>query len=164
MHLWDALLVDPVQFNDKVTGAFALVGGLAILAGTLEFREIPGQQFGSAFFPRIIGVAMMCCGAVMALRGAPGVLFRQSPMLRGAAGLRVIAIFIGIVLWIMLVPMAGFIATTAVLIGGLSLLAGASAIPAVATAGGISLLLSLLFSYVLRVPLPPGVVESVLPW
>lgn len=164
MYLWDALLVDPVQFNDKVIGAFALVGGVAILAGTLEFREIPGQQFGSAFFPRIIGIAMMCCGAVMTLRGVPGALFRQSPMLKGAAGLRVLGVFIGIVLWMMLVPMAGFIAATAVLIGVLSLLAGASVIPAVATAGSISLLLSLLFSYLLRVPLPPGVVERLLPW
>ena len=41
-----------------------------VIAGTLGFRELPGQQFGSAFFPRIVDAMAIFAGDI------PGTLLR----------------------------------------------------------------------------------------
>lgn len=46
-----------MKLSDQVIGLLTILAGKAIIAGTFGFREVPGQQFGSAFFLRNIAAA-----------------------------------------------------------------------------------------------------------
>lgn len=152
-----------MKLNDRIIGALAVLGGLGIIAGTLGFREIPGQQFGSAFFPRIIGTALILAGLVQIRVAAAGPLAQVGDMLTGRAGLQVLAVLLAIFAWVALSPSLGFIATTAVLIALLALIAGGRPLAAILTGAAMAVLLYYVFARLLRVPLPYGVIESVLP-
>jgi len=148
-----------MQLNDRIIGVLTVVGGVAVIWGTLGFREIPGQQFGSAFFPRILGVALILTGVALILTSARGALVSLSEMLRGRAAWQVLAVFVAVVGWIFLSPLLGFIATTTLLITLLVLLAGGRLIPAALTAVAMAVLLYIVFGILLRVPLPFGIIE-----
>lgn len=151
-----------MQLNDRLIGALALCGGIAVIAGTLGFRELPGQQFGSAFFPRIIGGALILTGLAMQIRPAPGPWMHWPDILRGQAAGQVAAALVAVIVWTVLAPYAGFIATTTLLIWALILIAGGRVLPAAATAVGMAVLLYGVFGLLLRVPLPFGPVERLL--
>ena len=71
-----------MQINDRIIGLLAILGGIAVIIGTLGFREIPGQQFGSAFFPRLLGGALILCGIATSL---PLAAFAAQAALGGVA-------------------------------------------------------------------------------
>lgn len=148
--------------NDRVIGILTVLGGVAVIWGTLDFREIPGQQYGSAFFPRILGVVLIMTGVALFLTAAHGTLATRSEMLRGRAAGQVSAVLVAVVGWVFLSPFLGFIATTTLLITALVLLAGGRLIPATLTAVAMAGLLYLVFGVLLRVPLPFGIIERLL--
>ena len=148
-----------MQINDRLIGALAIVGGVAVIAGTIGFRELPGQQFGSAFFPRIVGAAFILTGIAMILTGKSGAWLQLSDMVRGKAGLQVLSALLAVIAWVIISPHTGFIAATLVLIFVLILIAGGRVLPALATAAFMASLLYLIFGVMLRVPLPLGVIE-----
>lgn len=148
-----------MQLNDRLLGVAAILGGIAVISGTLDFRQIPGQQFGSAFFPRLIGGAMIVTGLALALTKAEGAWVRFDDILRGSAGLKVACVFVAVVAWVLISPSLGFIATTALMIVLLILLGGGRPIAASLTGVGMALVLHLIFSVLLRVPLPFGLIE-----
>lgn len=151
-----------MRLNDRIIGLVAIVGGVGVLVGTLGFRDVPGQQFGSAFFPRLLGIAIIIAGLAVTLTARRGDLVRIEPMLRGRSGLKVMAALCGAVAWVWLAPLIGFIPATAILIAALATLAGGATLPSVATGIGMSFVLFLIFGLLLRVPLPAGVVERLL--
>jgi putative tricarboxylic transport membrane protein len=151
-----------MQINERLIGAFAICGGLAVIAGTLGFRELPGQQFGSAFFPRIVGSALILTGLAMLVTRAEGPWMRVPDMLRGVAKWQVAAALAAVIGWVLISPYLGFIATTALMIWVLILLAGGRLLPAAVTASVMAYLLYLIFGVLLRVPLPLGEIERLL--
>ncbi|WP_428929213.1 tripartite tricarboxylate transporter TctB family protein [Marinibacterium sp. SX1] len=152
-----------MQINDRIIGLLAILGGIAVIIGTLGFREIPGQQFGSAFFPRLLGGALILCGIAFAVTGARGQLVRVGDMLRGSSGMKVAAILAAVIGWVLISPLLGFILTTALLIAGLAVMAGGRLWPSAATGLGMAVVLYLIFGELLRVPLPLGLIERILP-
>lgn len=151
-----------MQFNDRLIGLFSILGGVAVILGTLAFRAIPGQEYGSAFFPRIVGGALILTGLALAIKGG-GVRFaRLSDMARGLSGLRVAAVLGAVILWVYLAPVLGFIPATTLLICGLALIAGGRILPAAITAAVMAVVLFVVFSVLLRVPLPLGPLEVLL--
>ncbi|GHA62849.1 tripartite tricarboxylate transporter TctB [Amylibacter ulvae] len=151
-----------MKINDRIIGGLTILGGLGVIAGTLEFREIPGQLFGSAFFPRILGVALILTGFVQTVTGANGALFQVNEILKGRSGLQVLAALAAIVIWVIISPALGFILTTACLIAALAMLAEGRLWPSIATGVVMSFILFFVFGKLLRVPLPYGLIESVL--
>ena len=151
-----------MQLNDRLIGALAICGGIAVISGTLGIRELPGQQFGSAFFPRIIGAALILAGLAMLPRASIEPWLRRPDILRGRAGLQVAAALIAVIAWTLVAPQIGFIPTTTLLIWALVLMAGGRIIPAAGTALGMALLLYIVFGLLLRVPLPFGPIERLL--
>ncbi|QRF69117.1 tripartite tricarboxylate transporter TctB family protein [Ponticoccus alexandrii] len=149
-----------MKFNDRMIGLLAILGGLAIIAGTFGFRAVPGQQFGSAFFPRIVGVATILAGFVQIIVATPGPFLRIADDLRNRDALCKLAVVAGVVIWLLTVQSLGFLLTTGLLTGALALIFGARPAPAAMVAIGLPILLHLIFSSLLRVPLPRGVIEG----
>lgn len=149
-----------MKLNDRLIGILAILGGIAIISGTFGFREIPGQQFGSAFFPRIIGVVAMLAGLVQIFTANGGPAVTIPAELRGRGVFVAAAVLIGIVLWILLAPLLGFLLITPLLIFTLAMIMGGRALPALAVSIGVTVLFYLIFSSLLRVPLPRGMIEG----
>jgi putative tricarboxylic transport membrane protein len=152
-----------MTLNDRIIGLAAIAGGAAMIWGTLGFRDVPGQLYGSAFFPQIVGSVLMLTGAALILtapRGQP--LVQLSPLLRGQAAARCAAVVAAVVGWLWLAPQAGFLLSTGALIAGLALVAGARVVPAVLTAVAMAAVLFVVFGSLLRVPLPRGLIEGFL--
>lgn len=151
-----------MQLNDRLIGVLTLVGGAAVISGTFGFRELPGQQFGSAFFPRIIGGALILVGIMLMLSPVRGRWMTIPDMLKGTALLQVFMIITAVIAWVMIAPQFGFIATTTLLITALISLSGGRLIPAALIGVCMALLLYAVFAVLLRVPLPFGVIERLL--
>ena len=86
-----------MQLNDRLIGAVAICGGIAVISGTLGFRELLGQQFDSAFFPRIIGCALILTGLAMLPRRSEEPWVRIPDILNGRARLQVAAALIAVI-------------------------------------------------------------------
>ena len=151
-----------MQLNDRLIGALAICGGVAVIAGTFGFRELPGQQFGSGFFPRIVGAALILTGLAMVAIRAKAPWIEVPDLLRGRAKWQVAAALLAVVIWVVASPYLGFIAATAVMIWILILVAGGRMIPAALIAMFMAGLLYLVFGVFLRVPLPFGAIERLL--
>lgn len=151
-----------MQLNDRLIGALAVCGGIAVIAGTFGFRELPGQQFGSAFFPRIVGAALIMTGLVMVVIRTQEPWIRVPDLLRGRAKWQVAAALLAVVVWVVVSPLLGFIAATTLMIWALILVAGGRVIPAALTALVMAGLLYFVFGVLLRVPLPFGAIERLL--
>lgn len=151
-----------MRIHDRIIGVLAILGGIAVIGGTFGFRDIPGQQFGSSFFPRILGVALILTGIIQIIvaRGGPVVVL--SDVLRGRATLKALCVALSGLGWIFLTPHIGFIATTTIMIAALSVVAGGRPIIALAVGAGMSLTLYGVFALLLRVPLPRGYFEALL--
>lgn len=146
-----------MRLNDRGLGLLAMVGGLAVIAGTLEFRAIPGQQFGSAFFPRLLGGCLLVSGLLKALPQPTQPWWSWE---NGAPGRPVWLLFGLCLLWMWLSPMLGFLATNTLVVSLLAWALGASLGSAGLLGVGLTALLHLIFVLLLRVPLSPGVIEE----
>lgn len=149
-----------MKLNDRLIGALTIVAGIAVISGTFGFRDIPGQQFGSAFFPRIIGVALICTGFVQALNAAAGPAFTRPAWVKGQAVARIIAVLTASLVWLVLVNTLGFLLTTGLLVTTVSVIAGGR-LPVSLGVGIVATgVLYTVFALLLRVPLPRGLLES----
>lgn len=153
-----------MRLNDRLIGVLAMLGGLAILWEASGFRSVPGQAYGSAFFPSIVGGLLVTAGLLQVALAKPRVpVLRLADWLRSRRAFAALAMPAGVVLWLLAVPEFGFLATSWVVLSGLMIVLGAAAVRAVTVALVATCLLFLVFSMLLRVPLPRGVIEGVLP-
>ena len=151
-----------MQLSHRTIGILALLGGVGIIVGTLNFHALTTQQFGAAFFPRLLGGALILCGVLMVIVTPRGVTLGGTPIRTGRSGLRIVALLASVPFWVLVSPVLGFIATTFLLMTALTMLAGGKMIPAVTSGLGLSLLLFLIFGQLLRVPLPYGLLDRLL--
>ena len=151
-----------MRLSDRALGLVAVLGGCAILYGTLGFREVPGQQIGSAFFPRIVGGAAIVAGAVQIAAGASGPPVALPGWIRGRGALRALSVVGAVVAWLVAAPPLGFLTATALVVGTLALVLGARPLPALIAGCGTAAGLHLVFATLLRVPLPRGPLEALL--
>ncbi|NIA72074.1 tripartite tricarboxylate transporter TctB family protein [Pelagibius litoralis] len=149
-----------MQFSNRFIGIVAVVGAVAIVYGTFGFRAVPGQQFGSAFFPHITAACLALTGLAMILGPSTRPWFTLPDWMRSRRGLRAAALLAGGIAWVLLGPSLGFILTTFLLILALILLAGGRVLIGLGVAVGLTLLLHVIFGVLLRIPLPFGVVEG----
>ena len=149
-----------MQLSNRAIGLLAVLGGVLVIWGTLELQPVPGQAFGSAFFPRILGGALICTGIVQTTMrdGAP---FASLPgWLRGRGGISAAAVVAAVLAWLFLAERLGFLLTTGGLMIALALVLGARPLAAILTGAGMAAVFHLIFSSLLRVPLPRGLIEA----
>ena len=135
-----------MRLNDALLGAVLIgfAGWVWWLTGF--FPRFPGQDYGPNLFPRILAAGIGLCGAV-----------------RDPARLLSFLLLPGAVLfYIFFSDWLGFIPTAFVLLLTLFLWFRARPVVALPVAAGMTLLMHWLFAGLMRVPLPRGLMDSLL--
>ncbi|HIP78943.1 MAG TPA: hypothetical protein EYH07_10835 [Kiloniellaceae bacterium] len=159
-----------MKLGDLPLGLLAGVAGLAIILEAASFPAMAGMAYGPEFFPIIIGIGFCLCGLVLVaadlrarLSGTAAPVLTIEPALRRRkALLRAGAVLIGIVAFIALVKPLGFLLTLALLLVFLLRVLAAGWTITLALALGLPFALHFGFTWLLRVPLPRGLIETLL--
>jgi putative tricarboxylic transport membrane protein len=155
-----------MKVNDALSGAALVALGSVVLWHIQGFPPMPGQKFGPAWFPGLIAVGLIACGALLiaarlrAETAAP--LFALPDWTRRARPVAsVTAVISGLLLYVFVVDTLGFHITAAALLLAWSRLLGASWRLALPVALAATVVIHLAFYKLLKVPLPWGLLERV---
>jgi putative tricarboxylic transport membrane protein len=123
---------------------------------------MPGQKFGPAWFPGLIAVGLILCGALLAVQSlrVPAPLFTVPPWTRSrrpVAG--VVAVVAGLLFYVFAADALGFYPTALALLIVWMRLLGASWRVTLPVALAATLIIHLSFYKLLRIPLPWGILE-----
>lgn len=151
------------------------LGGLAAYGGS-RLPPVPGQQIGPNVFPLVVGTGLAVCGAMIALRigrsyedeaeadlakitGKADEADQSHTWLRGLRALLPPGLLL---FYVLAVERLGFLPTAAAIVLTASPALGARLRLAAAMAVAAPLFVNLVFSKLLRVPLPSGLLP--MPW
>jgi putative tricarboxylic transport membrane protein len=155
-----------MMLSDKVTGGFLVaLGGLAAWGGS-RLPAVPGQDVGPAAFPMIIGIGLALCGGLIAVGVGRSFEVDDEPAagpgpwrLGALRALVPCALLLG---YMLLVDRLGFLLTGFAVVGLASIALGARLRLAAPVAVAATLFIHAVFSKLLRVPLPDGLLAA--PW
>ncbi len=123
---------------------------------------MPGQKFGAALFPGLVAAGLGACGVLLIAAGmrqsAPLVVFPDW-LRRARPRAGVVAVLVGLLLYILLADKLGFHLVGAFLLVAWMRVLGAAWISAIPLGLIGTLVIHLAFYQALRVPLPWGVFE-----
>ena len=153
-----------MKFNDALIGAALAALGAVVLWHIQGFPPMPGQKYGPAWFPGLIAIGLVVCGALLIfarLRAAsPEPLVALPDWTRRSRPVASVAsIIAGLLLYVFVADAIGFHITAAALLLVWSRLLGASWRFAFLVALAATLVIHLSFYKLLKVPLPWGVLE-----
>lgn len=155
-----------MRFNDTVVGAaFLLIAG-AMIAMTFSFPPFPGQKYGPSLFPRILGAGIILCSVLLILRerrsaGRPWLVIED--WVRQPGRLASFALMLAaMVFYLVASEPLGFIPTAFLIQLGLFLWFGVRPMTALIVAVCMTIAVQYFFGNLMRVPLPRGVLDSVL--
>ena len=157
-----------MRINDAVIGSVLIVFALAMIGVTRTFPAMPGQDYGPALFPTLIGIGMIITGAILV---AGGVARRRTePWFHGGDWLRsrrhtacFLSIILGLLAYILVSDWLGFILTSLLLLTvWLVLFRGGKPVSSFVIALGVTLAVNYAFTTFLLVPLPLGLLEPVI--
>jgi putative tricarboxylic transport membrane protein len=154
-----------VRLNDAVIGIALVLFALAMIWHTRSFPAMPGQDYGPALFPTLIGIGFIVTGAILIASGLAR--RRTEPWFAGGAWLRsshhvidFLAVVGGLLFYILASDWLGFILTSLLLLfGWLVLFRGGRPISSLVIAVAVTLVVDYAFSQLLLVPLPLGVLQ-----
>ncbi|NVF13514.1 tripartite tricarboxylate transporter TctB family protein [Vreelandella maris] len=151
-------------FGECCAGGVVAALGLLIVMEAQGFPTLPGQRYGAALFPLIIGFAMIVGGIWLALTNLRPVMQRFTtprPVKLKAAALSFHRLFLPVWLvigYLLLADTLGALLTLALLVAVLMLLSGVRPWLALVMALLTAAAIWGAFVYMLRVPLPLGTV------
>jgi putative tricarboxylic transport membrane protein len=163
-----------MHLSDRTTGLFLIGVGAAAIYGASRLPPMPGQDIGPSVFPTVIGAGIAICGAMIAL--GVGRSFEQGdddtlthapdqspdPAKPRWYGLRAL-IPVGLLLvYVFAAEKVGFIPIAAAVIFTMAYTMGAKVWQSALLALLAPPVVHLLFSKLLRVPLPIGFLP--MPW
>lgn len=152
-----------MRLNDTALGLLVAALGAALLLAALQLPGVRGQAFGAGFFPAIIGRLVVLTGLGLAAGGMRrgGAVVTTAPWLRDRWAVINVAILAGaVVLFAAVGDRVGFLPFAAGLIWLVQWRLGASPLRAAMVAVPGAILFQVLFSTVLRVPLPQGLLAG----
>lgn len=155
-----------MKLNDALMGAALAALGAVVLWHIQSFPPMLGQKFGPAWFPGVIAVGLIVCGALLA--AARPKSSSRVPLLafpewarRPRPVLSVASIIGGLVFYVFVVDKVGFHLTAVALLLLWSRLLGASWRLALPVSLAATVVIHLAFYKLLKVPLPWGLLERV---
>jgi len=143
--------------TNRFIGIICTAGALAIFLGSLSFREVPGQQIGSSFFPQIIALALAFTGITLIFSKDEKKVIKEAMSLRSL--IKTIPLPLAGLFWIFFTPVIGFVAGTTIVLFGLIIVMGGTVRAAFVVGLCMALVLHAVFGIFLRVPLPLGIIE-----
>jgi putative tricarboxylic transport membrane protein len=153
-----------MKVNDALSGAALAALGAVVLWHVQGFPPMPGQKFGPAWFPGLIAIGLVVCGALLVLNrvratSAEPALQVPAWMRRPRAVAGVASIIAGLLLYIFAVDTLGFHLTAVALLLVWSRVLKAPWTLALPVALLATVLIHLAFYKLLKVPLPWGIFE-----
>lgn len=156
-----------MKFNDAISGVVLLLFAVATIAYTSTFPSLPGQDYGPALFPRIIGGGMVVCSILLIVSG---ILHRKSaPLAVFGDWVRSPALVTNFVLviaaalfYIFASDILGFPLISTIILLVLFMRLGVRVLPSVLISIGVTFCIYQVFAGLLLVPLPLGLLESVI--
>jgi len=148
-----------VHFSDSLFGLVLLGAAVAIVWHAQSFPAMPGQDYGPALFPVLIGVGFGLCGAALLVGG----LRRRQPWVqwddwvhshRHLANFLAVPVALGF--YILASDWLGFLPTSVLLLTGLFVKLRGRPLSSLVVAVAVTLLIHTVFSRYLLVPLPWG--------
>jgi putative tricarboxylic transport membrane protein len=161
-----------MRLPDSVTGSFLVVLGAASAYGGWLLPPVPGQPVGPNIFPLVIGSGLALCG--LAITFGIGRTFEGEeeiiPLEAGQArpptgklyGLRALLPPALLLFYVVVADRLGFIITAALIVYATSTALGARWKLSLPLAVLAPIAIHLIFSKLLRVPLPAGLLP--MPW
>ena len=139
--------------RDRLPGAVVGLVGAGAILGATEFPTPPGQLYGPAMFPMVMGVGLLACAVMIALRPVPPPVPEAE-----APGGRLAALCFALTpaLVLLAFEVVGWPLLCAPLVAGLLMLVGARPLPAALVGLGMAGFTWVVFAMLLRVPLPRG--------
>lgn len=126
--------------------------GLAAVLMARDFPSVPGQSYGPALFPTVLGSLLIGCAVGVLLQTPKPVAEAVSRRARLSAVAYAMAPLVVILGWDYVGwPLTALIVGTTLLMVG-----GMRSVPAMITGVGFAVLTWILFAMLLRVPLPRG--------
>jgi putative tricarboxylic transport membrane protein len=157
-----------VRINDAVIGAVLVLFALAMMWHTRTFPAMPGQDYGPALFPVLIGIGFLITGLILIVSG----LRRQKTEGWFAGGewlrsrihvARFVAVLGGLIVYILVSGWLGFIPTALLLLfGWLMLFRDGKPVSSLVIALAVTLVVHYAFSQLLLVPLPLGILQPLI--
>jgi putative tricarboxylic transport membrane protein len=157
-----------VRINDAVIGAVLMLFALAMIWHTRTFPAMPGQHYGPAVFPVLIGIGFLITGLILIVSGLRR--RKTEPWFTGGGWLRsrrhvlgFLAVIGGLVAYILVSDWLGFIPTALLLLfGWLVLFRNGKPVSSLVIALAVTLVVNYAFSQLLLVPLPLGLLQSLI--
>ncbi|HET7408689.1 MAG TPA: tripartite tricarboxylate transporter TctB family protein [Paracoccaceae bacterium] len=148
-----------MKSNDAIAGALCLVFGLVLIVISSGFPAIPGQPYGAATFPVLIGVGFVLVSLALIVKGVAG--WRELPGIaaegwgRSPGALLRMALTIAlIILYILFSGTLGFVPTSFLVLITLFLVLKVRPLLAIVIAVLVTVAMQQAFGIGLRVPLP----------
>ena len=165
-----------MRLSDRATGLFMVALGALAAYGGSRLPPVPGQQIGPNVFPLVVGIGLAICGVMIAfgigrhyeeeaeadLAKITGPVAVETGEMSWWRGLKALLPPGLLLLYVFAVDRLGFLPTAAAMVLVTSLALGARLRLAMAMAIAAPLGVDLVFSKLLRVPLPSGFLP--LPW
>ncbi|MGO4170931.1 tripartite tricarboxylate transporter TctB family protein [Bosea sp. TAF32] len=156
-----------MRFNDTIVGATFIVLAAIMIALTFSFPAFPGQNYGPSLFPRILGTGIILCSLLLILRerrlpaAVPWLVLAD--WVRQPRHIASFALMLAAMLFYLLASEAlGFIPCAFLIQLVLFLWFGVRPLTALIVAAAMTALVQWFFGSMMLVPLPRGILDSVL--
>ncbi len=165
-----------MQLSDRITGLTLIGVGALAAYGASRLPPMPGQDIGPSVFPAVIGFGLALCGALIAFgvgrsfeeQAEADFSAHQEPQERSSDvrsrfhGLRALVPVALLLFYVAAAETVGFVPVAAIIVFTIAFALGADWRHGLALALLAPPAIHLLFSKLLRVPLPAGLLP--MPW
>lgn len=156
-----------MRFSETMLGAVLLILGIAVATYARTLPAVPGQQYGAAAFPTLIGIGFVCCALVLFVQGYRS---RPTPLIsltewtrQPGAFVAVTITILCIIAYVLLARRVGFVPVSICILLVLFRMLSVSWGKAIFFAIVATLVTDYVFRSLLLVPLPFGMMPR-LPW
>lgn len=157
-----------MRANDAICGIVLILLAAVMIALAASLPEFPGQKYGPALLPRVLGTGLILCGGLLVWRGlatrtAGARWVEWAPWTRDRWRLGSFVLMLAmLLLYILVSETVGFIPLGVFFLLGLFLWFRVRLLSAVIVAIVATLTIHWFFATMLRVPLPRGWLNTIL--
>ncbi len=155
-----------MRLSDTALGSLVAVLGGAITVASVQLPGVPGQAYGAGFFPAIVGVTLALAGVALAVTGwrrsDQKLLVLPAWLSSPWAVINVLILAASIVVFAAFGDVIGFIPFAIAILWLVQVRLDTPMLHALVVAVIGAFALYLLFGWLLRVPLPDGLLEGLL--